>query len=297
MGNVNQKTRQTLLNDITNEIIQNVSTTYLFDAGTDCSIVQNVTVEVGQGSIVRGCNFQSKLSAVQVCSLEAKSDAQISANLQGKIENELDQLLKNKQESIQGFLATARANQEYNGQIQNSIENIAKAFVETNVATKCVDALTITQGNKFILSNSTWECPPGGTISFTQDAKQEAANNCASNLLTNAILNNDFVNKIISKMESEQRAKQEGISLSFLIAILLIFLAPSVVVLFSSARLLAPVRNPKTGMVDLLPWAVNLTILVIMWMILITLIVKLWESIKGYFKKIFDKLNPVNWGK
>lgn len=297
-GTISQENKQILTNLIRNEVINSSTANLFFTVAGECQTVQVQKLEIGEGATVKSCNVLFNARAVQSCELEAKSTNEVKNKLETDIKSKLENLLDSKQESVQGFLATGRAMQISAQDIKNEISNIIKNFAETNISNTCVNKVTASQDQGIIFKKgSYYECPPNGLISFDAQINQESTLNCISSNLTDTIMQNKIINDIMNKMINDQRAKQEGFSLSFLIAILLLFLAPAAVVLFSSARLLAPVRNPKTGMVDLLPWAVNLTILILMWMILIALIVKLWESIKNYFKKIFDKLNPTNWGK
>ena len=297
-GSISQESIQRVVNKISNEIVTSIDKSFFFQTVSDCNTVQSLGVIFGEGSKTSGCSFEVRNLNQTVCNLEASSKVDSQDQIATNIQNKLDNLIKGSQESVQGFLATAKANQKSTQDLENAVTNIVKSFMNTNVSTTCKNILSVNQNGQFVVGKGAiLECapPPYNKIILTNDSITSASMKCVSDALSSAIMSNDLVNEITTKMVNEQRAKQEGFSLSFLIAILLLFLAPAVVVLFSSARLLAPVRNPKTGMVDLLPWAVNLTVLILMWMILIALILKIWQSIKNYFKKIFDKLNPVNW--
>lgn len=294
MGNINQSQRNAIVMNITNEIINSVSTKYMFQATNICNTNQKAVIHTSDKSEIKGCSGNIIQVGKSLCTLEANSDVTIKNDLTADIEQKLKEKLTSKQESLQGFLATASSTQKMDNLMQTEIKNIAKSFVENDVYFSCANQLTINQDGELYIEGK-WECAPGGVLTISQEALIEAASKCSSKLLADNILSNKIVSDIIAEMDAEQIAKQEGLSLTFLFAILLIFLAPSILVLFTSSRLLMPVRNPETGRVELLPWAVNLTVLIIMWAIIIALLIKLWNWIKDFFKRIFDKLDPRNW--
>jgi hypothetical protein len=287
------------ISDISNSICQSISQTVTTKNASSCISNQNATI-INEATGKIECGVEIAQVTETTCNMDSKTNVNLKSDITSTLNNKFEDLMKADNDVIQGFMATASANMKIDQFKDEVVKNVSQSFSNSDVFTSCVNTLVVNQDGT--ISNK-------GTIGCSQDANgrysirinqksiENAITSCMADTLTDIIMKNTLVSDVISKMEAENKLKQEGLSLTFLIAILLIFLAPLGVALITSGRLLAPVRNPKTGRVDIIPWMVNLTVLIVMWFLIATFIIMLWDKIKEFFRKVFEKLDPRNWGK
>jgi hypothetical protein len=206
MSNVQSTDLQSL-----NEIITNVCVSVT----TSTSVTQTANCYAANTMSFKGIdidcdNITARQGIGNICTLNASTREDNSANLSNEIANKLITALNSEQTSVQSFLAAASNVQVNKQDIQNIIKTTVNNSIRADTFNEC--ALSVYNSNTMNWDFAKVRCRPGGNFVLDQSVMNNAVGNCLSEKVTAALLENRQLNDIVSEMTSKQASEQKGIA-------------------------------------------------------------------------------------
>lgn len=213
-----------------NEAFFNSMTSVKNKFSQNCSIDQKIEVEQKPGSTIDYLYIVQR--AQQVCTISGSAVTAFVTDVETTMQSQLDTLISQQQESVNGWLATSFSNQGTSTTIEQYIRTTINQSIENSLENECTQNLLVAQTLKVTIAGDVKQAH------LEQDAQSTGMASCAFESWIATVSKNSSFMESYNKIDQDLKSENEGLA-SIFGPLTLLFIALAIVgviVLFAKGK-------------------------------------------------------------